>query len=422
MAEIRPFHGMMFGEHAGGDPSSLTCPPYDIILEDQRRQLLERCPHNIIRLELPMGESRYEQAGALLAQWQKEGVLKADEESCLYLYGEEFSVGGTAYSFTGIIARVRLEEFSAGVILPHEETLSKAKEDRFNLMEATGCNFSQIYTLYHDNEGADSTAAVVKDLTEAEPEVCFTDEEGVTHRLWRISDAAAIETLQRQFAPRKLYIADGHHRYETALRYRNTRGPLDRDAAEQFVMMFMVNMDNPGLVVFPTHRIVRGLEQFSAEELVRGMEKHFLVRQTDEAQQLLAEAYRAGKTAFVLCAGKQRWYVEYKEDGAIEAALPERSNAYRSLDVSVLHTLILEELLGIDKENMARQINLTYTRDEEEACALADSGEAQCAFLLNATRVEQIAAVAAAGEKMPQKSTYFYPKLITGLVMNCFAY
>ncbi|MCI1966614.1 MAG: DUF1015 domain-containing protein [Oscillospiraceae bacterium] len=421
MAEIKPFRALRFSDKAG-KISSLTCPPYDIISEEERQALLQKNPFNVIRLELPReGEDPYAAAGQTLKSWISDDILHRDTDPGLYLYEEEFSAYGQVKKIKGLICLVKLEEFSKGIILPHEETLSKAKQDRFRLMNATGCNFSQIYSLYNDEEH--TTRARIDALSSGEPRYEFCDGAGVTHRMWLVNDPVAIRAVCDEFQDRKLYIADGHHRYETALNYRNSlREQGKATGGEDYVMMTLVDMENEGLVVFPTHRMVRGLLEFSAEKLMEACRSYFDVVPRSPLSEIPANLdalYRQGKKAFACYCGGGEWtLLTLRDESVMERLLPEKSDAYRGLDVSVLHSLILERLLGIDRENMANQKNLVYTRSMEEATASVQKGESQCAFLLNPTRVQEIRDVAAAGEKMPQKSTYFYPKLITGLVMN----
>ncbi len=414
MAEIKPFRALRFTEKAG-DISTLCCPPYDIISEQERIAFKEKNKNNIIGLELPGKQPEdYAAAARLQNDWLENGILAQDEKDTIYIYEEEFDALGNHYSFRGIVCRVKLHPFSDGVVLPHEETLNGAKEDRFRLMTACGSNFSQIYSLYHDDGGV--TAKSVAENSAGAAEIEFTDGEGVTHRLWRVTDPSATAAICEQFLERKLYIADGHHRYETALRYRDSVGGA---GASDFVMMFLINMDNDGLVVFPTHRIVSGLEGFNTAEIIEGCREDFEVTAVarDEISALLDEAYEKNLHAYGFYDGKAAYLLTLKDNSVMEKVLPDASAALRELDVSVLHSLLLERILKIDKENMANQKNLTYTRSTEEAFAAAE-GEADACFILNPTRVSEIAAVSRAGEKMPQKSTYFYPKLITGLVMN----
>jgi uncharacterized protein (DUF1015 family) len=419
MAEIKPFRALRYTGKAG-DIAKLTCPPYDIISEEQRLAYLAENPHNVVRLELPKGENPYAQAGETLKSWLADGILRRDSDPGFYIYEEEFEAYGVRKKVKGFVCLVKLEEFSKGIILPHEETLSKAKEDRFHLMEATGCNFSQIYSLYMDE--AHTTGARLDALSSGKPRYEFSDG-AVTHRMWIVNDREVIKAICADFENRKLYIADGHHRYETALNYRNRRREQGTaTGGEDYVMMMLVDMEHDGLVVFPTHRLVRGLKDFNAEKLLAACGEKFEVTPEEDvgtAETTLNDLYLQGKKAFAFYAGGSGWtLLVLKDPGAMDAVLPDKSEAYRGLDVSVLHSLILEKYLGIDKENMANQVNLTYTRSSAEAVESVKKGESQCAFILNPTRVTEIRDVAAAGEKMPQKSTYFYPKLITGLVMN----
>lgn len=422
MAQIRPFKALRFTDKAGA-VGELCCPPYDIVSEEQRLAYLAANEHNIIRLELPRESGDpYAKAAETLIDFEAKGVLAVDDKPALYLYRESFEVDGQDYFFTGIIAQVHLEEFSKGIVLPHEETLSKAKEDRFNLMNATMCNFSQIYSLFPDEQG--EVASRLTRLTEGEPEVSFADESGVTHSLWVLQDEAECKAICDLFDDRKLYIADGHHRYETALRFRDhlrAEGRAQEGDASDYCMMALVAMNDPGLVVFPTHRIVRDLDGFDPEAVAEACKDAFEVTELAadaDTSALLKERYLAGDKSFVMYADSRSWMMTLRDFTALDELCPDSSDALKGLDVTVLHTLVLERVLGIDKANMAAQINLTYTRDAAQAVASVDGGDANACFLMNPTKVEEIRAVASAGEKMPQKSTYFYPKLITGLVMN----
>ncbi|MBD5114945.1 MAG: DUF1015 domain-containing protein [Ruminococcaceae bacterium] len=425
MAEIRPFKGLRYTEKAG-DIKALCCPPYDIIGEEQRAALIDKNEHNLIRLELPViGGSEdltpYREAASTLRGWLKEEILKRDESDGLYIYEMEFSALGKGYKVKGFVSLVKLEPFSKGIILPHEETLSKAKADRFNLMKTTGCNFSQIYSLYMDEDN--SVFGLIDNASKGVPDSEFTDDDNVTHRMWRLTDTETVNKIAEKMADKKLYIADGHHRYETALNFKKyVEGNLDETGSSDYVTMMLVNMENSGLVVFPTHRIVRDLPEFDYNAVCEKCGDYFEVTpylNREKGEIGLEEAYKNGEKAFVLFTGDNNYtLLKLKDISVMDDLLPEGCKALRQLDVSVLHTLVLERIFGIDKENMANQINLTYTRSADEALAAVDGKRANCCFLLNPTRVEEIREVAAAGDKMPQKSTYFYPKLTTGLVMN----
>ena len=422
MAEIKSFKALRFNTAKAGKIEELTCPPYDVISPEQRENYINTNEHNIIRLELPIGETPYKDAASLLNKWISEDILKTDTNEAIYIYEEEFEAYGERKKFKGIISRVKLTPFSEGVVLPHENTLSKAKEDRFNLMKTTGCNFSQVYSLYIDEEH--TTETKLDYLTKDPANIEFDDGE-VIHRLWIVNDKVVIKSICDDFASRQLYIADGHHRYETALNYKNychennlTNGSDDCD----YIMMMLVDMDSNGLVVFPTHRLIHDVADFNEEALIEKCKEYFEVSEETDCSLIeakLDELYKENICAFALYTGKDTWTkLTLKNPSIMDEILKEESYAVRHLDVSVLHSLILERVLGIDKENMANQVNLTYTRSFDEAISFVNEEKSQAAFILNPTRISEIRDVASAGEKMPQKSTYFYPKLITGLVMN----
>lgn len=422
MAEVRPFKAMMYDEKRADEFAKLCCPPYDIIPPAEQARLYEEEPHNAIRLELAPGEgaARYANAATTLKQWLSDGTLTIHKRDAFYVYEEEFTVGGQTLSLRGLIARVVLEEFSKGIVLPHEETLSKAKQDRFDLMVATGCNFSQVYSMYIDD--AHTITPQIDVIAARRPDIAFTYADGVTHRLWIESDETKCAALAEAFADKQLFIADGHHRYETAINYRDYLRETQGDAGHaDCVMMMLVDIDQPGLVVLPTHRVLFGLSDFSAERTLSALSGKFAVQEITK-EQIESALAEANSTAFVFYADNKAYLLSLTDFRAMSAAVPDRSDAYCALDVAVLHSLILEPCFGIDRENMARGENLRYTRDVAEAIAEVDTGSAQAAFIINPTRVRQIKDVALAGDKMPQKSTYFYPKIITGLLFNNFKY
>ena len=423
MAEIKGYKGLRFNCEKAGKIEELVCPPYDIISDQQREEYIKTNPHNIIRLELPKGDDKYNKAAEILKDWLEKGILVKEDKPAIYIYEEEFTAYGERKAIKGIICRVKLEEFSKGIILPHEFTLSKAKEDRLSLMKATNCNFSQIYSLYMD--GGKNTLGKIDSLSKSEPDIQLQDNDNVTHRIWIIKDEKAIADISSDFTDRKLYIADGHHRYETALNYRNylrEQGLAKEGDACDYQMMMLVDMEHPGLVVFPTHRLVRNLDSFNAERVIDGCKEYFDVTEHSDINTIestLMELYNQGKKAYAFyCGGSSYKLLVLKDTNIIKKLLPNASTATQQLDVTILHTLILEKIFGIDAENMAKQINLTYTKIFDEAISSVQQGNSQCAFILNPTRVSEIREVASNGEKMPQKSTYFYPKMITGLVMN----
>lgn len=423
MAKIKPFKALMYTD-AKEKAKQLVCPPYDIISDEQRNALLNKNEHNLIRLELPRGENPYKDAAKTLKTWVSDKVLKSDEKEGIYIYEEKFEVKGKKYALKGFVSLVRLHEFSEGVVLPHEETLSKAKQDRFNLMTETGVSFSQIYSLYMDEEK--EIESRLNALSQRDADVSFTDDEGVTHSLWCVYNKEDIDYIAEKMADKKLYIADGHHRYETALNFARANSKDLKDDSERtnYCMMMQVNIECSGLVVFPTHRVLHSIENFDENALLERCEGYFDIERNldiNHAEEILEKAFNEGKKAFAYYSGGDKFSLMTLRDiSVMEKVLPDKCKASQNLDVSVLHALVLERLFGIDKENMANQKNLFYTRDISEAISEVKEGRANCSFLINPTKVEEIRDVATAGEKMPQKSTYFYPKLTTGLVMNKF--
>lgn len=423
MAIIKPFKALKYSKEQFGDLKTVTSPPYDIISDKQVEKLIENNKYNIIGLERPLGENPYGEAANLLDKWKAEKVLKLDERPAIYIYEQEFNISGVVKKVKGFICDVKLEPFSEGVILPHEKTLSKAKEDRFNLMRSTFCNFSQIYSLYIDDDN--KTFSKLENLSQSEPEVSFCDDDGVVHRLWSVYDSEAINSIVSDFEKRKLFIADGHHRYETALNFRNycrTNGLSKVGDGCDYQMMMLVDIQNEGLVVFPTHRIIKNIDNFDPEYIIDSCKDMFDVEIKSDVTKIeenLKSMYEASKKSVAFYFGSDSWALfTLKSEKILDEYLSAVPKCIRDLDVTVLHSLILERLFGIDDENMSAQKNLSYTRCFDEAIDEVKLGKAQCSFIMNPTRVSEIAAVAELGEKMPQKSTYFYPKLITGLVMN----
>jgi uncharacterized protein (DUF1015 family) len=360
-------------------------------------------------------------------------VLARDPEPALYRYTQTFHVPAAAVGRTGeqrlelervgFIGAGRIHDYGDQVVFRHEQTLSKPKSDRLNLLRATRAHFGQIFMLYSDpGSSVDSVLASVIDRS---PDACVTDEYGVVHRLWRVSDPASIRAAEQKMADKKLIIADGHHRYETALNYRNERRAAsssnDPNAPYKRVMMTLVNMDAPGLVILPTHRVVFGLKSFDLSSLLSAAQPYFETVPLDESAHLesalvnLREEGRSGPS--LLMATKQANLILRARAGAADALLPQYTPAQRQLDVVQLHKVLLEKVLGLSEESIRNQENLSYVREATEAVERVDHGEAQIAFLMNPCRMEQVRDIAFAGGVLPQKSTDFYPKLLSGLTI-----
>ncbi|HEV2582473.1 MAG TPA: DUF1015 domain-containing protein [Ktedonobacteraceae bacterium] len=431
MADVQPLRGLRYSEV--GNLADVLTPPYDVISEEAQARYYARHPYNIIRLELGRDEqqdsalnNRYTRAAAALAEWRTQGVLHQENAAGYYVYQQAFAQGGQRYTRTSLLARVRLEPWSARVILPHEHTLAKPKDDRLKLLEACAANLSPIMSLYDDPQGRMRRLLAPY---AANAGVQIVDEAQEEHRLQPITDAAQIELIQDFFSERRLYIADGHHRYETALKYREEilamRKHLDPGDAVNFAMMALIDLDDPGLLVLPTHRLVRHLSQEALANLSNAqLGRYFTVREMmmgdyppETPLDMLAQVGE-GAPAFVICTAEQGWLVSLNEQGKARMEQSGQSAAWNALDVAVAHTLALEALLGLNTDDMAAGTHVSYTRDARAALQAVRAGEAQAAILLNPTRVRQICDVAEANDRMPQKSTYFYPKLITGLVMN----
>jgi len=436
MSQIYPFRAWRYSSSAVHLEDVVT-QPYDKISPAMQEAYYERSPYNLVRIILgkrelfddERGETVYTRAARDFSAWREQGVLAQEKDPCIFAYAQRFIVPGTEIvkERRGFIALGKLHEYAEKVVYRHEQTLSKPKDDRLNLLKATRAHFGQIFMLYSDPAGS-----VEKILYEgagpADAEV--TDEYGVLHRLWRVSDPNVINLLTTAMADKKLIIADGHHRYETALKYskEHTAAPsraehnsskLPQPAyPEAAVMMSFVNMDSDGLVILPTHRVVHSLKSFDPAVFQRAAEDFFTVAAlpvTDAASYIDTLKIQPG-TAFVAVTRAGALLLRAKpEPVAVALAhLPERQ---RPLDLSCLHSIVLDRLLGLDAEKVRQQTNLRYLRDAAEAVEQVRRGEADVTFLTNPVSMEQLREVAFAGDVMPQKSTDFYPKLLSGLTI-----
>ncbi len=432
MAEVRPLRGIRYNIDKVGNIADVVTPPYDVISKEAQAAYYARSPYNVIRLELGQTTPEdgplntvYTRAASTLAEWRLQQVLQEETESCYYVYSQTFIYEGQQYTRTSLIARVRLEQWDARVILPHEHTLAKAKNDRLQLLRACAANLSPIMSLYDDPQGR--IRRLLSSYAQS-AEIRFTDEAGEEHRLHPIRDAQQIADIQDFFAQRQLYIADGHHRYETALAYqqeiREQRKELYPEDAANFVLMALIDVDDPGMLVLPTHRMLFGLDQQKLDSLTeadfaRYFDVHKVLR-TFEVDSVLPQMIKEGQSqpTFVFSTAKETLLLMLNEAGKQEMQGSGHSEAWNSLDVAVAQQLILERILGLNAENMTAGTHVSYTRNPHDALQAVHTGETQAALLLNATRVRQIRDVAQADDRMPQKSTYFYPKLITGLVIN----
>jgi uncharacterized protein (DUF1015 family) len=430
MSEIIPFKALRYDPHQVKQEDVLT-QPYDKITPEMQTKYYERSAHNLVRIILgKSGETDtdvfnvYTRAAEYLHDWRSGGILKQDAEPGIYAYAQTFTIPGTAdlAERRGLIALGRIHDYTDGVVYRHELTHSGPRVDRLNLLRATRAHFGQIFMLYSDPQR--QVEALLRAKTEDDPDTSVLDEYETLHRLWRIHDPALIQAVQQSIRDKKLLIADGHHRYETALAYRDERraqsGSADTNAAHEFVMMTLVPMESRGLVILPTHRVVHGLATFDREHMLEAAERFFDIDRIDlrtesrSATTLLSEAGANG-TAFVAVT-RQGPYLMRAKKTAVEEALGQVSDLQRSLDVVQLHRIMLERVLGISEEAIRNLQNVRYERDAFEAISWVRQG-ANVAFLMNPAKIEQVRDIAFAGQVLPQKSTDFYPKLLSGLTI-----
>ena len=431
MADIVPFIGLRYNQNKIANPASVMTPPYDVINEKAQARYYAENPANIIRLELGLifpddddKNNRYSRAKKYLDKWLEDECLLPESKPSLYVYQQEFKDNqGRKAIRNGFICGLKVEEYAQGNILPHEETLSKPKTDRLKLMHATQSNFSSIFGLYSDSEKlVDNTLAQA--IADRRPDMEIIDEAQEIHRIWVITDERSITKVQEAIKAKQIFIADGHHRYETALQYSKDMKEAGQSGYD-YVLTTLVNLYDEGLVVFPTHRVVKGIRNLDLVKLKTDLGQLFDIEEygtKDDLPGFMNELARRGKRkhVFGLYTSENTLYLlSVKNMNQAKRHLPkDRSDAWKKLDVALLDNLILADVLGIDESNRKNQDSLSYTRDEAWAIAKVDEGSHQLALLLNPTRVEEVVAVAQAGDKMPQKSTYFYPKLITGLIIN----
>ena len=438
MAEIAPFRGILYTPSAG-NPSSLLAPPYDVIAEPERQKLEALSPHNCVRLILPRPESghpesddsKYTHAASLFRAWQADGTLARDQQPAIYRYHQIFrssELGDREVTRKGFIARVRLHPFDEGIILPHERTLSGPKIDRLKLMQKTRAHFSQIFGLYPDP--ARDTDHLFATAESTPPAIEAQTSDGVTQRLFRLTDRDAIHALTAFMAARKVYIADGHHRYETMLTLRDqlraeATPPANPRSSVEYGVMFFCNMDDPGLVVFPTHRVLHGLVAFDRDSVLTRARDFFTVEQhplgtPQSMRAALTASSEKGVTFGLATPGHSQFALLRLRPDLDLSRIPAVPTApsLRTLDVTILHSILFETILGIDREAQAAQTNLRYVKSWEAAAAELSAPGVQAVFLMNPTKVSQVKAVSDVGEVMPQKSTFFYPKIASGIVIN----
>ncbi|MEZ4525660.1 MAG: DUF1015 domain-containing protein [Desulfobacterales bacterium] len=440
MANIRPFRGIVYNPEKISDPADVTAPPYDVISPQEQEDFHKRHPRNIIRLVLgkkseqdTAENSFFTRAAACWKQWREEKILIQDREPALYVTAISFDVEGRPVTRFGLIVTVGLEPFEKKIILPHERTFSKVKTERLELMKNCHANFCSIFSLYPDPENL-ILPMLRAAVTDRAPDTDFTDTAGHRQKMWRITDKQVIETIAEQMRDKKLFIADGHHRYETALNFREWLKANDPDFGPDHpansVMMYLASMQDPGMVILPAHRMLRAIDPETMENFFSKAEKYFTVRTLPfsgekgkaEAPADFSAGLAAGASAHTIGLfmknRHQLFLLTLKPGVMIDLFSQEMPDALLNLDVTVLTRLIFMEILGFDQERLDNHDLIGYSTSVSKAVDGVLSGEYDMSFILNPTRIEQVREVAELGLIMPRKSTYFYPKVITGQVMN----
>ena len=414
MAEVKPFSALHYNLSAVPSLGDVTAPPYDVIDAEQRAALLARSPFNVVEIDLPQapaGGDPYEHAAETLEEWTLQGILAADREPAIWALTQDYTgPDDNAYTRRGFLARVRVTDYGPGLIRPHERTQPGPKEDRLRLTRATRHNLSPIFVLH---------PGTVWDRLEphltGEPWGEVTDPDGTVHRVWRIADPSVHEAVGAALADAELLIADGHHRYETARTYADEVGG---DGGHRYTLACLVSLEDPGLTVFATHRLLRDLDADGQERLAAGIRESFDVEEVSEDRLDPGGNDGPGVFGYIDAHFRRPFRLRLKDPVTVDRALADRSDAYRRLDAAIFEELILRRTLGMSDDDIAAKRGLGYATGTAEALRQLDEGNYQAAFLLRPTPVEQVREVAAAGETMPPKSTYFFPKLVTGIAFN----
>jgi uncharacterized protein (DUF1015 family) len=414
MAELKPLHALHYDPPMAGPIADLVSPPYDVIDADQRRALVARSSFNAVEIDLPEGEDRYEKAAALLETWRLEGVVVADPEPALWAMTQDYTgPDGARRTRRGFFARVRVEDYGPGRIRPHERTHPGPKEDRLRLTRATRANLSPIFSLYSDPDRA--AWAALAPHTGGAPWADVTDPDGTTHRLWRVGDPAAVDAAITALADTELLIADGHHRYETARVYADEIGG---EGPHRYVLMCLVALEDPGLTVFPIHRLAKGLDSAHQEGLADAIRRDFEIERIDRDDLAPPPSDGPLTLGYIDSHLKIPFRLTLKSQDIADAALADMPPAYRRLDAGVLEALLLKGALDLTDDDISHLHDFGYARDLDQALAEIDSAAYDVAFLLRPTPVQQVRDVAAEGQSMPPKSTYFFPKVLTGLLFS----
>ena len=430
MIRIAPFRGVFYNQKKIRDLSKVIAPPYDVVSKEEQEKLYKKSPYNFIRLDLSQEADSYPAAAQLLNEWLATSVFERDPTPAIYFLSHGFKLkSGEQKVRQGFLALTELQDFSSGEIRPHEKTLDAPKEDRLKLMLACHAQLSPIFALYSQPKDTVNRMLAVE-VEGAAPYIEIDQDNGDQCHLWRITDIELIQKVQREMSDQHLLIADGHHRYEATLSYRDRmrqeRGQWNGREAFNYIMVYFANIDDDNVVILPTHRLVRGYSHKPFLELEEALQTYFYVEQhpkTPEGRISFLKAFKtASKKHRVIGASFKRdpryLILRLKNKRIMQRLAKDLSAPLRELDVSTLHLLILEHILGMAPDEQMKGENLRYSQDEEFILQALEKEDYQAAFILNPPKTEEIQAIVASGEKMPQKSTYFYPKLLSGLIVN----
>ncbi len=417
MSIVKPFKGVKYNLE-NVLLKQVIAPPYDVISPEMRENLIQRSPYNVVQIDLPVGgDDRYDNAGEQYRNWVKEGILVKEEQPTFYLYEQVYEFGEKQYVRSGFIGALKLSEFGKGKVFPHERTLSGPKQDRYELMKASKANFSQIFGLYQDGENLLDT--VFNEIKKTMPAASAVDDENIKHSVWLINKPENIEYIQNFMKDKSIYIADGHHRYETAIRYRDTMRMLNGDTSDDlkpydYVMMMFINFQDKGLKVFPTHRVIDVDENFKDSVILDGLKSSFdYVKLNDKDDINIFMNDTANQTGCWVFKGMQGNYGMKIINEAVEGLHP----VYRKVDTYLLEDLVLKSHLGFSEEKLLAKDGIHFMQTFDEISNYMQNNPS-IAFILHAEDMETIREVSESGLVMPQKSTYFYPKLATGLIFN----
>ncbi|RKZ25035.1 DUF1015 domain-containing protein [bacterium] len=438
MAKVIPFRGILYNHHKISNLRDVTTPPYDVISDQQQNDFYKQHPQNIIRLILgkttendTIENNSHTRAADFFNKWLSENVMEQDLSPAFYLTSVDFSVETKKVTRYGLIALVGVETYEKGIVLPHERTFSKVKSERLDLMKSTHANFSQIFALYPDTGDILNTLKTA--VSAKDPDIDFADYKRERHKLWRITDIDIHSYVSKVMKEKKVFIADGHHRYETAINYRNwiAKNNLDfnNDHPANYVMMYLCSMQDPGLVILPAHRMLKEIQDSTLSTFIQKASEYFNVttisfkeegREKKQAEFLAILKDNKSKNIIgVYMKDRSEFYILTLRTGVMDRLFGnELSESLKNLDVTVLTRLVFMEILDFDQSRLDNEELIGYTSCEKDAIESVVTGKYDMSFILNPTKINQVRTIAQEGKTMPRKSTYFYPKVITGLVLN----